>query len=56
MQASLKIIGAAILPIETTDGVMVSIKGMDCLNGAHLLDIKPAILHEERKLPSRNQC
>jgi len=39
-------IGAAVLPIETIDNGVVSVKGLDCLNGTHLLDIKPAILHE----------
>lgn len=36
-------IGAAVLPIETIDKGVVSVKGLDCLNGTHLLDIKPAI-------------
>ena len=40
-------IGAAVLPIETIDNGVVSVKGLDCLNGTHLLDIKPAILHED---------
>ena len=39
-------IRAAVLPIETIDNGVVSVKGIDCLNGTHLLDIKPAILHE----------
>jgi tRNA-Thr(GGU) m(6)t(6)A37 methyltransferase TsaA len=39
-------IGAAILPIETIDNEVVSVKGLDCLNGTYLLDIKPAIMHE----------
>ena len=39
-------IGAAIIPIETIDGGSVFVKGLDCLNGTHLLDIKPAIRHE----------
>ena len=36
-------IGAAILPIETIEKGVVSVKGLDCLDGTHLLDIKPAI-------------
>ena len=39
-------IGAAVLPIETIKKGEVFVKGLDCLNGTHLLDIKPAILHE----------
>lgn len=40
-------IGAAVLPIVTIDNGVVSVRGLDCLNGTHLLDIKPAILHED---------
>ncbi len=40
-------IGAAVLPIEKIDNGVVSVKGLDCLNGTHLLDIKPAIMHED---------
>lgn len=40
-------IGAATLPIETIDNGVVSVKGLDCLNGTRLLDIKPAIQHED---------
>ena len=39
-------IGAAVLPIEAIDNGVVSVKGLDCLNGTHLLDMKPAILYE----------
>ena len=39
-------IGAAVVPIETIERGGVFVKGIDCLNGTHLLDIKPAILHE----------
>lgn len=39
-------IAAAVLPIEAIDGRSVTIKGLDCLNGTKLLDIKPAIMHE----------
>jgi len=39
-------IGAAVLPIETIENGVVSVKGLDCLDGTQLLDIKPAIKHE----------
>ena len=42
-------IGAAILPIEAIETGNISVKGLDCLNGTHLLDIKPAIFHELAK-------
>ena len=37
---------AATLPIESIENGVVSIRGLDCLNGTPLLDIKPAILFE----------
>jgi len=39
-------IAAAVLPIEAIDSGSVSVKGLDCLNGTYLLDIKPAIMRE----------
>ena len=36
-------IGAAVLPIETIESGVVFVNGLDCLDGTHLLDIKPAI-------------
>jgi tRNA-Thr(GGU) m(6)t(6)A37 methyltransferase TsaA len=39
-------IAAAVLPIEAIDGGRVSVKGLDCLDGTWLLDIKPAIKAE----------
>ena len=39
---------AATLPIESIENNVVSIRGLDCLNGTPLLDIKPAILLEEQ--------
>jgi len=42
-------IGAATLPIQAIDNGCVSVKGLDCLNGTRLLDIKPAIMHELSK-------
>ena len=40
-------IGAAVLPIETIEDGRIVIRGLDCLNGTKLLDIKPAVLHEK---------
>ena len=40
-------IGAAVVTIEKIEGGSVFVKGLDCLNGTHLLDIKPAIMHEQ---------
>lgn len=39
-------IGVAVVPIESIEKGEVHVKGLDCLNGTHLLDIKPAIIHE----------
>jgi tRNA-Thr(GGU) m(6)t(6)A37 methyltransferase TsaA len=39
---------AATLPIESIENGVVSVRGLDCLNGTPLLDIKPAILLEEQ--------
>ncbi|MCG7874291.1 MAG: tRNA (N6-threonylcarbamoyladenosine(37)-N6)-methyltransferase TrmO [Candidatus Thiodiazotropha lotti] len=39
-------IGAAVLPIEAIEDGVIFVKGLDCLNGTHLLDIKPAIPQE----------
>ncbi|MCG8487031.1 MAG: SAM-dependent methyltransferase [Chromatiales bacterium] len=39
-------IGAAVLPIEGIENGVVFVKGLDCLNGTHLLDIKPAIIRD----------
>lgn len=39
---------AATLPIESIKDGVISVRGLDCLNGTPLLDIKPAILLEER--------
>ena len=36
-------IGAAVLPIERIDGRVISVRGIDCLDGTPLLDIKPAM-------------
>jgi tRNA-Thr(GGU) m(6)t(6)A37 methyltransferase TsaA len=37
---------AATLPIELIENGVVSVRGLDCLNGTPLLDIKPAIMLE----------
>ena len=34
-------IGAATLPIQAVKGGCVSVRGLDCLNGTRLIDIKP---------------
>jgi tRNA (Thr-GGU) A37 N-methylase len=39
-------IAAAVLRIEIIDSGSVSVRGLDCLNGTRLLDIKPAIMRE----------
>lgn len=39
-------IAAAVLTIESIDSGSISVKGIDCLNGTKLLDIKPAIKDE----------
>ena len=39
-------IGVAVVPIEKIEKNVVFVKGLDCLNGTHLLDIKPAIMNE----------
>jgi tRNA-Thr(GGU) m(6)t(6)A37 methyltransferase TsaA len=36
-------IGAATLPIEKIEKGIVTVKGLDCLDGTSLIDIKPAI-------------
>lgn len=42
-------IGAATLPIQAIDGGCVSVRGLDCLDGTRLLDIKPAMMHERSR-------
>jgi tRNA-Thr(GGU) m(6)t(6)A37 methyltransferase TsaA len=39
-------IGAAVLPIEKIDNGVITVRGLDCLNGTPLLDIKPAMSGE----------
>ena len=39
-------IGAAVLPIEKIDGGIITVRGLDCLDGTPLLDIKPAKAEE----------
>ncbi len=39
-------IGAAVVQIIKIEGECIFVKGLDCLNGTPLLDIKPAILNE----------
>ena len=40
-------IGAAVLPIEQIEEGKITVKGLDCLNGTQLIDIKPAIYREQ---------
>lgn len=42
-------IGAAVLPIEVIEKGVVTVRGLDCLNGTRLIDIKPAIYQEVAK-------
>jgi tRNA-Thr(GGU) m(6)t(6)A37 methyltransferase TsaA len=35
-------IGSAVVSIETIKGAVLTVRGLDCLNGTTLLDIKPA--------------
>ena len=39
-------IGAAELVIESIEGGVITVRGLDCLDGTPLLDIKPVILKE----------
>ena len=39
-------IGAAVLPIESIEGTTITVRGLDCLNGTPLVDIKPAMAEE----------
>lgn len=39
-------IGAAVLPIEQIDDGVISVRGLDCLDGTPLIDIKPAMSGE----------
>ena len=42
-------IAAAVLPIASIDEASVVVRGLDCVNGTRLLDIKPAIMLEKRQ-------
>ena len=39
-------IGAAVLPIEQIEDGVISVRGLDCLDGTPLIDIKPAMSGE----------
>jgi tRNA-Thr(GGU) m(6)t(6)A37 methyltransferase TsaA len=39
-------IGAAVVSIEAIDGPVLQVRGLDCVNGTPLLDVKPAIRAE----------
>ncbi len=40
-------IGAAVLKIEAVEGASIRVRGLDCLDGTPLLDIKPAMAGEK---------
>jgi len=40
-------IGAAVLPIQRIEPGALVVRGLDCLDGTPLLDIKPALRHEQ---------
>lgn len=39
-------IGAAVVPIERIENGVIAVRGLDCLDGTPLLDIKPAMAGE----------
>ena len=39
-------IGAAVLPIETIVDGTITVRGLDCLDGTPLIDVKPAMADE----------
>lgn len=47
-------IGAAVVTIEKIENGTISVKGLDCLSGTPLLDIKPAKEEEWEDLPENN--
>ena len=48
-------IGAAVIKIKKLKGHEIFVKGLDCLNGTPLIDIKPAIFEERVDTNSPNQ-
>ena len=44
-------IGAAVVRIESIKNNCIFVKGLDCLDGTPLLDIKPAIMDERAQQP-----
>ncbi|GAL31788.1 uncharacterized conserved protein [Vibrio maritimus] len=42
-------IGAAVVPIIALKGNVIIVRGLDCLTGTALLDIKPAIYKENNQ-------
>lgn len=40
-------IGAAVVPIEKIENGSITVRGLDCLDGTQLLDIKPAMKVDE---------
>ncbi len=43
-------LGLGVLEIVGINDTVISVKGLDCLDGTKLLDIKPAIAHEAKML------
>lgn len=39
-------IGVAVLPIQKIEHSEILVRGLDCMNGTKLIDIKPAMTHE----------
>ncbi len=48
-------IGAAVIKIKKIENSEIIVRGLDCLNGTFLIDIKPAILNERIDPNSPNQ-
>ena len=46
-------IGAAVLPIEKIHAGQITVRGLDCLDGTQIVDIKPAIYHESEQAHDR---
>lgn len=44
-------IGVAVVPVVTVGGATVTVRGLDCVDGTPLLDLKPAMRGEGGKVP-----
>ena len=47
-------IGAAVVKIKSISGSIIVVRGLDCLTGTLLLDIKPAMSTESRKIAAND--